>query len=202
MGPDNFRMRQGNGEGRIAHQDGSLGLAGDRPRSAGHAFEHTLHVELDDMRPFTQALDQELGLAGGLGDQKAQVVRGADLAVGSRSAHRHGHAEGRRRLGLRGAQAGGQTGLRGQVSDSQSVALGSPVLHHQDHGEELMQQADVGGEHDHADHRRRGRIVLPARRLFEVTASLGHLDLFADFRFQVDLERRQPRSDEPRRGGS
>ncbi len=100
------------------------------------------------MSPFLAALDEDLGLPFGLGDEERQVVARAELPVGSRNPDGDGHPERGRRLRLGEAEPGRETDLRGQVPDHQGVALGRVVLRHHDDRKELVQQADVGREED------------------------------------------------------
>ena len=93
----------------------------------------------------------------------SSAVPSSPSAPGTRTGT--GTPKGRRRLGLGQPQTRRQGHLGGQIPDGQRIPLRRVVLRHHHHGEELVQQADVGREQDHPGQADRTALEQPSMAL-------------------------------------
>ena len=158
------RDREGDVEERVAHEHAAARLSRDVHRADGQAVEPGRDVEADRVESLALAADQELRLALLARPEGRAVVGRARLAVGPHAEDRHGQRLGDRlpvaadlRQGQRIVRrAGLEVGARRQLERPRHVAhdearsgrraVGDEELG----GEELLQVADVAGDHEHA----------------------------------------------------
>ena len=80
---DHRRMTDRDGEAGIAHDHCTAGTSGDGTETSRQPFQHSLDLDVDDVRALPETLEQEFCLPGGLGDEDPDVVGRPELSVRS-----------------------------------------------------------------------------------------------------------------------